>query len=120
METTTQEIIYQVIMLIVSGILAVLGAYAKKYITTKIDIAKYGFENDRVERIIDNAISFAEQRAKVAAKGTARDGVRHMDGSTKLAIAKQYIDKVDRAVVTKYATQLDDMIDRKVAQKFGA
>lgn len=116
METTTQELIYQVIMLLVSGILAVIGAYAKKLITTKIDIAKYGFENDRVERIIDNAISFAEQRAKVAAK----DGARRIDGVTKLAIAKQYIDKVDKGIVVKYATQLDDMIDRKVAQKFGA
>lgn len=116
METTTQELIYQALALLASITLAVIGAYVKSLIKTKIDIAKYGFENDRVERIIDNAISFAEQRAKVAAK----DGARRIDGSTKLAIAKQYVNKVDKNVVTKYATQLDDMIDRKVAQKFGA
>ena len=116
METTTQVLIYQVLALLISGILAIIGAYAKSLIKTKIDIAKYGFENDKVERIIDNAINFAEQKAKVAAK----DGARKIDGITKLAIAKQYINKVDREVVTKYATQLDDMIDRKVAQKFGA
>ena len=45
-----------------------MGAYAKNFIQTKIDIEKYGFENDRVERIIDNAINFAEQKAKEYAK----------------------------------------------------
>jgi len=115
METTTQEIIYQLLALLVSGILAVLGAYVKKLITTKIDIAKYGFENERVERIIDNAISYAEQKGKAIAK---KNSVK-LAGNKKLEFAKIYINKVDKKIVKKYGLQLEDMIERKVAQKFG-
>jgi hypothetical protein len=116
METTTQELIYQGLTLLISGILAIIGAYVKSLIKTKIDIAKYGFENDRVERIIDNAVNYAEQKAKVAAKGQAAK----LAGSDKLHVAREYINRVDKGIITKYATQLDNMIDRKVAQKFGA
>lgn len=115
MENTTQELIYQLLALIASGILAILGAYLKKLIQTKIDIEKYGFENDRVERIIDNAINFAEQKAKEFAKTQSEQ----IASSEKLATAKLYIDRVDKNIIEKFGTQLDDMITRKVAQKFG-
>lgn len=115
MENTTQELIYQFMALFISGLLAVLGAYAKNFIQTKIDIEKYGFENDRVERIIDNAINFAEQKAKEYAK-TKSEKIASME---KLETAKTYIDKVDKGIIEKYGTQLDDIITRKVAQKFG-
>ncbi len=116
METTTQELIYQFMALLVSGILAVLGAYAKQLIKTKIDIEKYGFENDRVERIIDNAVNFAEQKGKVYLKTQSQA----IASSEKLNFARQYINAVDQKIVTQYADQLDNMIERKVAQKFGA
>lgn len=115
MENTTQELIYQLLALIASGILAILGAYLKKLIQTKIDIEKYGFENDRVERIIDNAINFAEQKAKEYAKTQSGQ----IASNQKLTTAKRYIDKVDKNIIEKFGTQLDDMITRKVAQKFG-
>lgn len=116
METTTQELIYQFMMILVSGLLTILGAYLKKLISTKIDIEKYGFENERVERIIDNAINFAEQKAKIAAKHQAKS----LSGSDKLDLAKKYINKVDRKIIEEKANELEDMIDRKLAQKFGA
>ena len=115
METTTQELIYQIMALFISGLLAIIGAYAKQLITTKIDIAKYGFENDKVERIINNAIDYAEQKAKEVAK----DKSVTIASSDKLKGAKKYINSVDKNIVEKYGTQLDDMIARKVAQKFG-
>ena len=115
MENTTQELIYQFMALLASGILAILGAYLKKLLETKINIEQYGFENDRVERIIDNAINFAEQKAKEYAKTQSEQ----IASNEKLATAKHYIDKVDKNIIEKYGTQLDDMITRKVAQKFG-
>ena len=115
MDTTTQELIYQLMALFISGLLAIIGAYAKKLITTKIDIAKYGFENDKVERIIDNAVNFAEQKAKEVAKEKSIT----IASSDKLKGARKYINNVDKTIIEKYGTQLDDMIARKVAQKFG-
>lgn len=117
METTaTQELIFQAIAILLSGILTILGAYAKKFIQTKIDIEKYGFENDRVERIIDNAVNFAEAKGKQYAKERSKA----IASSVKLDMARKYINKIDSDVIEKYGGQLDDMIERKVIQKFGA
>lgn len=115
MDTTTQELIYQLIMILVTGIFGIVGFYAKRLITTKIDIAKYGFENEKVERIIDNAIYYGEQKAKEFAKAQAVK----IAGSEKLTIAKGYINNIDKSIIEKYGTQVDDMITRKVAQKLG-
>lgn len=112
METTLQEFINQMLMIIISGVLAVIAAYAKKFIQTKIDIAKYGFENEKLERIIDNAVNFAEQKGKQYVKVQAKK----IAGSDKLDFARDYINKVDKNIVTKYGDKLDDMIERKVSQ----
>ena len=113
---TTEELIMQLLMLVVTGAIAIVGNYLKNFIKTKIDVTKYGFENDRVERIIDNAIHYAEQQGKHYAKNA---GVK-LAGSKKLDFARYYINKVDTGVVAKYGEQLENMIERKVAQKFGA
>ena len=112
METATQELIYQIITIVISLGLTALGVYAKKLITTKIDIAKYGFDNDRLERILDNAINYAEARAKNYAKTQSAA----LASSEKLAVAKLYINKMDPAIISKYGNQLDEMIERKVIQ----
>jgi len=116
METTTQELIYQVMLLVITGVLTVIGSYVKDLLVTKIDVTKYGFDNERVERIIDNAIDYAEQRGKAYAKGSSIK----LASNDKLATAKVYIDKVDRDIVIKYGQTLNDMIERKVHQKFGS
>ena len=113
MENATQELIFQIMMIIISLGFTVLGIYAKRFITTKIDIAKYGFNNDRVERILDNAIHYAEVKAREYAK---RESVK-LSGAGKFAAAKQYINKIDPETIAKYGKQLDEMIERKVQQK---
>jgi len=112
METATQELIFQTITIVISLGLTVLGVYVKKLITTKIDVTKYGFENDRIERILDNAINYAEGKAREHAK----TGSIKLAGNEKLYAARKYIDKIDPTIVAKYGNQLDDMISRKVIQ----
>jgi hypothetical protein len=115
MDTATQELIYQLIGILITGIFGVIGFYAKKLITTNIDIAKYGFENEKVERIVENAVYYGEQKAKEFAKAQAVK----IAGSEKLTIAKGYINNIDKSIIEKYGTQIDDMVARKVAQKLG-
>lgn len=112
METGTQELIYQVITIVISIGLAALGTYAKKLITTKIDVTRYGFSNDKVERILDNAVNYAEGQAKIYAKLESQK----LSSSGKLDAAKKYINKVDPTVIAKYGNLLDEMISRKVTQ----
>jgi len=114
MENTTQEIIYQFLAVGMSALFALLSLAIRKLIVNKINIEKYGFENDRIERIISNAIDFAEQKAQEYAKM----GASKISGIEKLSIAREYIDKIDKSIVAKYAEQLDDMITRKIAQKW--
>jgi len=113
---TTQELINQSIIIGITFIFGVVGAYLKTLIKTKIDVTKYGFENDRVERILDNAVSYAEKKAKDYSKSQSAN----IASSKKLDFARKYINTVDRSVVEKYGTELNSMIERKVAQKFGA
>lgn len=115
MDTTLQEIIYQVMLLVITGTLTLIGAYVKKLIETKIDVTKYGFENERVERIIDNAVHYAEQKGKSISSKNAKI----LAGNKKLDFARGYINKVDKGIITKYGNDLDAMIERKVAQNFG-
>lgn len=115
MEKATGELIYQLVVLVMSGVLAMIGAYAKKYLTTKIEIAKYGFENERVERIIENAVAFAEQKGREYAKTQAVK----LESNKKLDYARKYIDSVDKDIIAKYGDQLNGMITRKVIQTVG-
>jgi len=115
METATQELIFQIIMIIISLGLTALGVYAKKLITTKIDVTKYGFENDRIERILDNAVNYAE----AIAIRKAKDQAVKLTGNSKLTLAKGYIDKIDPAIINKYGNQIEDMLSRKVIQVLG-
>jgi isocitrate/isopropylmalate dehydrogenase len=94
--------------------LGLVGFYAKRLITTKIDIAKYGFENEKVERIIENAIDYAEHRAKQAVKEKSIK----LASSDKLAGAKRYINTIDKSIIEKYGLELDSMIARKIEQSF--
>ena len=115
METATQELIFQLMALVISLGLTALGVYLKKLITTKIDIAKYGFDNDRVERILDNAVNYAESYALSYAKRESTT----LASNEKLDIAKKYIDKIDSAIIVKYGNKLDVMLKRKVIQVLG-
>lgn len=112
METTTQELIYQLLTLVASGVLATIGAYLSTYIKTKIDVTKYGFENDKLERIITNAVDYAEQKATSYAKKHSLS----LAGSQKLDYARNYINMVDRNIVKDYGDSLKLMIERKVEQ----
>ena len=114
MDTTIQEIIYQTIMITAAGVLTFIGTEIKSYIRKKKYILGYEFDNARVERIIDNAVHFAE------AKGSEMmvKEVKKMSSNTKLNVAVAYINKVDKDLADRYGDNLPDMIARKVEQRF--
>ena len=112
-QTATQEIIFQLLSGIVGIVLTAMGGYATAYFKTKIDTEKYGFENDMVERVIGNAVASAEAAGNVFLKNQSKK----MSSSAKLEIARSYINKnIDPKVITKYADNINDMIERKVIQ----
>lgn len=112
MDTAMQEIIYQGLAVVISGIITTAGGYAIAYIKSKTDKLNYEFDNSRLERILHNAVDYAENYSKSVAKTVAVK----IDGSMKQSMAKEYINKIDPTLVTKYGSELETMIDRKAAQ----
>lgn len=120
METAVQEFIFQGLFVVISVLLAIAGAYVKKWVTQKIDIEKYGFENDKLERIIDNAVNYAEGVGRARAKEAAESTSKYLSGYQKLEVARGYINTIDPAIIRDHGRALDGMISRKVEQVFGA
>lgn len=112
METATQEIIFQIITIVIGIGLTAISVYLKNLIKTKIDVTKYGFENERIERLLDNAIMYAEGKAREQAKS----GAMKLAGNEKLGIARKYLNNIDPEVISRYGGQIDDMLSRKVEQ----
>ena len=115
METTTQEIIYQVIVIVVGLAGTVVLAGIKKYLGTKEQWAKYGFNKEQVDDILTQAVLYAEQKGKEYAKNNSH----FLAGKIKLGIARDYINRVDKGVVTEYGKELDDLLTAKVAELYG-
>jgi len=115
MDTTFQEIIYQVISLVALAVITYVGTYLKRLIAVKIDSEKYSYEKSKLNQILADAVLYAEQASKEYAKDV---GVA-MSGDEKLNTAKKYINMVDRGTVVKYSKDLNDLIKKEVAVQFG-
>ncbi len=107
METTFQEIIYQLLILCFTGLISLVSYYVK----SKIDIEKYGFDNDRFERVIDNGIKFAENKANEYSKNLSVK----LDSKIKLVKEKSYNnDYISKKDINKYRFNIENMIKRKI------
>lgn len=113
METATQEIIYQLIGIVGTVLMALLSVAAKKLID-KFNLEKYGLEIKDLEEVVGNAVDYAENYGKQQAKKYSKK----IASKDKLDLAREYINKVDTKTVKKYGDKLDTIIERKVSQKF--
>jgi len=107
MEDQLQTIVSQLVMIIISGVFAAIAAYVKKWLSTNETVAKYGLYNDKVERVLENAVHYAEGAAKRVAVGSIE----------KRKLALEYISKVSPDITeTETTEKLEAMLDRKVQQ----
>jgi len=107
LQTATAEIVYQFTAIILSAVSTIVGVYVKQWVKTNQYVVEYKLYNDKVENLLDNAISFAEAKA--------RHGIH--DGIARKKFAMEYLDTISPDVVHKEGTKLSLMIDRKVEQK---
>ena len=116
MDTALQELIYQFMAILGSGLIGWIGLEVKSYIAKKKAIMGYEFDNDKMERIINNAVDYAETRGNEYFKVQAKK----MASSEKLDTAREYINMVDAKKVQELGNTLDAMISRKVSSKYGS
>ena len=106
METGTQQAVYELVSLVITAIVAILGIYIRNFIATNKTIAKYNFDNERTERLLTNAILFAENKAKekAAEKISKRD------------MSISYLDKISPDVIAANGDKIQLMLDRKLEE----
>lgn len=106
METGTQQAVYELVSLVITAIVAILSIYIRNFIATNKTIAKYNFDNERTERLLANAILFAENKAKekVAEKISKRD------------MSISYLDKISPDVIAANGDKIQLMLDRKLEE----
>lgn len=109
---STEVLIYEVLAIILGVAITYLSIYAKTYLKTHTKIAGYTFDNDRVERILANAVAFVQAKLDIKAHEVAKE----LASSKNLNVAKSYIDKVDPKIITLYGDELDVMLTRKATQ----
>ena len=98
--------LYETIVVVITGIFAILGMYLRNFLQTNSKAVEYNLYNERTERILANALAYAEN----AAKGLAKSKLDKKD------VAKEYIKEVAPDIIDKEGDKLDIMLDRKEVQ----
>jgi len=106
LQNGTQELLYQLVALIISGLMTVLSVYLKKFLQTNKYAVEYNLYNEKTERVLENAVMYAEEKAKSYAKGQVK----------KRDLAVKYIDSISPDIIAKEGKKLEFMLDRKVSQ----
>lgn len=104
--TGTEELVFQVVAVFVSVLLTALSAYAKKFLDTNKYAVEYNLNNDKTERVLENAVMYAEEKIKSYAQKEI----------SKRDLAIKYIDQISPEIISEYGSKLEFMLDRKVGQ----
>lgn len=103
---TTQTLLSQLSDLFITTIIAIITYYIKEFLQTSSFVKKYNLDNEKTERLLANAISYAESNSKKYVN----------ENITKRDLAIKYLEKVSPTTVNQFGEIIHDMLDRKVEQ----
>lgn len=106
LDNGTQQAIYELASLVITAVVTILGIYIRNFIATNKTIAKYNFDNERTERLLTNAILYAENKAKQVVK----------DGINKRELSIKYLDDISPDVIKTNGDKIQLMLDRKLEE----
>lgn len=102
----TGQLAFEVASIVISLVVTVLGYYVRRFLTTNEYAKKYNLYNEKTERVLANAIAYAEAKAK--------DVTSEQINKRKLAVS--YIEQISPDIIKKEGDKLELMIDRKIEQ----
>lgn len=102
----TGQLVFEVASIVISLVIAIVGYYVKRFLTTNEYAKKYNLYNEKTERVLANAIAYAEAKAK--------DITAEQINKKKLAAS--YIEQISPDIIKKEGDKLELMIDRKIEQ----
>ena len=62
------SVLYETVAVVITGIFAILGMYVRKFLQTNSKAVEYNLYNERTERILADALAYAETAANGLAK----------------------------------------------------
>lgn len=107
MSNGTTQLVFSLAIVVITTLGSVVLWYLKKVLSTNKYAIEYNLNNERTERILENAIAYA------VSKGS--DMVKDKLATTELA--NKYIDKIAPDIIAKEGDKLELMIQRKIQQK---
>ena len=102
----TGQLVFEVASIVISLVIAIVGYYVKRFLTTNEYAKKYNLYNEKTERVLANDIAYAEAKAK--------DITAEQINKKKLAVS--YIERISPDIIKKEGDKLELMIDRKIEQ----
>lgn len=106
MTTTTNQLVFELSSIIITGIFGVLGYYVKKFLSTNEFVKSYNLYNEKTERVLENALAYAEAKSL----GITAEQI------SKKQMAVSYIEKISPDIIKKEGDKLELMLDRKLQQ----
>lgn len=106
MTTTTNQLVFEMSSLIITAIFGAVGYYVKKFLTTNEFVKKYNLDNEKTERLLANALAYAEAKAKEKTESEIN----------KRQFAVSYLEKISPETIAKHGDKLELMLDRKFEQ----
>lgn len=103
---STQTLLTNLTELIIAIIGSVITYYIREFVLTNSYVKKYNLDNEKTERLLFNAINYAEAKANKYVN----------DNISKRDLAISYLEKVDPNTISKYGDTIHEMLDRKVEQ----
>lgn len=106
LDNGTQQAVYELASLVITAVITVIGIYLRNFINTNKTISKYNFDNERTERLLANAILYAENKAKEVVK----------NGINKRELSLKYLDGISPDVIKANGDKIELMLDRKLEE----
>lgn len=104
------ELLLQLLVLVSTVVFGAIGYFGVKWLHTSAYAKKYNLDNERTERVLENALLWAESFLKT-------QGDNYI---LKHSLSVTYFNKVAPDLVKKYGDALNDMLARKAQQMIKA
>lgn len=101
--TGGSEVLVQLFLIVITGLLSILGYYGIKWLKTSEYGKRHALETVKLEAFLEQAVVFAS--------GVGEKVVR--DYVTKKDLSIKYLNSVDPSIVKKYGDNINTMIKRK-------
>ena len=100
------DAVYEISVIVITFGISIVGVYLRNFLQTNKKAIEYNLNNERTERILANALAWAESKA-----------LEYADSKfNKTQLAKKYVEDVAPDIIKNEGKKIDLMLERKEVQ----